>query len=404
MWYAGIDWADEKHDVVVLDEAGHQIGKRQVKHSLEGLAELTDFLQEISGETRKADLACMIETNHGLLITALLEAGFSVYPVNPNTIDRRRSASGAKTDSIDAYLLAKVGRADFADLRRLTPDSPIIAELKVLTRDQDNLIQSQTRLVNQLTACLKAYYPVALQLFSKLAQPSTLIFLQTYPTPDAAMVASIQQIERTLRQGHHSNPRQAALKIYERLHQPHLRADQITTRTKSRLLLTLIKQLLPVVESIAEYDKVIADLFLTHADSELFSSLPRAGKRLAPRLLAEIGDDRSRYSNTTSLQALAGTSPVLFQSGTYSKAHRRYACIKPLRNAMQQFAWQSTRSEPWALEYYQRKRKEGKSHTVAVRALANVWMRVIHAMWLKAECYQAAIFETARRDHARRAA
>lgn len=130
MWYAGIDWADEKHDVVVLDEAGHQIGKRQVKHSLEGLAELTDFLQEISGETRKADLACMIETNHGLLITALLEAGFSVYPVNPNTIDRRRSASGAKTDSIDAYLLAKVGRADFADLRRLTPDSPIIAERK----------------------------------------------------------------------------------------------------------------------------------------------------------------------------------------------------------------------------------------------------------------------------------
>jgi transposase len=404
MWYAGIDWADEKHDIMVLDEAGQQVGKRQVKHTVEGLQELTDFLQAISGPERKAELACIVETNHGLLITALLEAGFAVYPVNPNTIDRRRSASGAKTDSIDAYLLAKVGRADFAELRRLQPDSPIIAELKALTRDQDSLIQSQTRLVNQITASLKAYYPVALHLFSKIQQPSTLTFLQTYPTPAAAMAASLQELEMTLRKGRHSNPRQAAPTIYKTLHQPHLQADDITTRTKSRLLLTLVKQLLPVVQGIAEYDKAIADLFLKHADSELFSSLPRAGKRLAPRLLAEIGDDRKRYSQAASLQALAGTSPVLFQSGTYAKAHRRYACIKPLRNALQQFAWQSTFSEPWALEYYQRKRKEGKSHTVAVRALANVWARVIYAMWLKEECYQAAVFASARRAHAQRVA
>jgi len=404
MWYAGIDWADEKHDIMVIDDAGHQVGKRQVKHTVEGLKELTAFLQSISGPQRKAELACIVETNHGLLITALLEAGFAVYPVNPNTIDRRRSASGAKTDSIDAYLLAKVGRADFAELRRLTPDSPIIAELKALIRDQDSLIQMQTRLVNQITACLKAYYPVALHLSSKLQQPSTLTFLQTYPTPGSAMAASIQQIEMTLRKGRHSNPRHAASTIYETLHQPHLQADEITTRTKSRRLLTLVKQLLPVVESIAEYDKAIAALFLTHEDLELFRRLPRAGKRLAPRLLAEIGDDRTRYSHTASLQALAGTAPVLFQSGTYAKAHRRYACIKPRLFAMQQFAWQSTLSEPWALEYYQRKRLEGKSHTVAVRALANVWIRVIYAMWLKGECYQAAIFEAARREHAKPAA
>jgi len=73
-------------------------------------------------------------------------------------------------------------------------------------------------------------------------------------------------------------------------------------------------------------------------------------------------------------------------------------------NALQQFAWQSTLAEPWALEYYQRKRREGKSHTVAVRALANVWARVIYAMWLKEECYQPAVFATARREHAGRAA
>src|SRR5213082_2702634 len=144
-------------------------------------------------------MACIIETTHGLLIAALLEAGFPVYPVNPKTVDRRRSASGAKTDQIDAYLLAKHGRAELADRRRLEADTPLVQELKALTRDQDSLIQSQTRLVNQLTACLKAYYPVALKLFSKLHQRSTLLFLQTYPTPEVAMAASTQQIALVLK-------------------------------------------------------------------------------------------------------------------------------------------------------------------------------------------------------------
>jgi transposase len=151
-------------------------------------------------------------------------------------------------------------------------------------------------------------------------------------------------------------------------------------------------------------DKEIKRLFLMHEDRELFQTLPGAGKRLAPRLLAEIGDDRTRYDDATSLQALAGTSPVLFQSGTYQKAHRRLGCIKPLRNVLQQFAWQSTRSEPWAQEYYQRKRAEGKSHTVAVRALANVWVRILFAIWLKREHYQQAIFAHAQHQHAPRVA
>jgi transposase len=404
MWFVGVDWADTKHDILVLDEAGHKLGSRQVAHTVEGLTQLKEYLTSISGPDRKADMACIVETNHGLLIAALLEAGFSVYPVNPKTVDRKRSASGAKTDCIDAYLLAKHGRSEWADLRRLEPDSPLIAELKALTRDQDSLIQMQTRLVNQLTACLKAYYPVALQLFAKLQQRSTLTFLQAYPTPQDAQAASLEQIEARLREGHHSNPTKVAPKIYERLHQPHLQADEITTRTKSRLMLALIKQLLPVLEEIAAYDKEVEQLFLTHEDNELFSSLPRAGKRLAPRLLAEIGDDRARYAKTASLQALAGTSPVPYESGNYSKPHRRYACIKALRNALQQFAWQSTQQEAWAQDYYRRKRKEGKSHSEAVRALANVWVRIIFALWFHHRCYETAIFAQAQQQHAPRAA
>ena len=94
MWYVGLDWADTHHDVEVLDEAGKRVGVRRFAHSHDGLNELKQFMLSIA--TDPEQLACIVETNHGLLIAVLLETGFSV--------------------------------------------------------DQDNLIQMQTRLVNQLTA------------------------------------------------------------------------------------------------------------------------------------------------------------------------------------------------------------------------------------------------------------
>ncbi len=336
MWYVGLDWADTHHDVEVLDEAGKRVGSRRFAHSHEGLHDLQAFLLGIASSPE--ELACIVETNHGLLITFLLEAGFPVYPVNPKTANQLRKAAGAKTDRIDAHLLAKLGRLDLAELRRLEPDSPKVAELKTLTRDQDALIQTQTRLVNQLTACLKEYYPAALQLFGKLQQRSTLLFLQAYPTPEAAAAASLEAITATLRAGKHPNPRKLAPAILEEVHRPQLVASPVIVRAKARLLLSLVKQLLVVIEEIKGYDKAIRTLFLSHPDHDLWSSLPRAGKRLAPRLLAEWGEDRSRYTDATGVQALAGTAPVPFASGNYAKAHKRFACLKPLRNALYQFA------------------------------------------------------------------
>src|SRR5260370_6784112 len=162
---------------------------------------------------------------------------------------------------IDAYLLAKTGRADLADLHRLTPDSEKITELKALSRDQDALVQMQTRLVNQLTACLKAYYPVALTLFTKLQQKSTLLFLQAYPTPEQARSATAEQIVQVLKQARYPGAEKAARQMVERVRLPQLRADEVTIRTKSRLMLALVTQLLPLLEQIAAYDKEITALF-----------------------------------------------------------------------------------------------------------------------------------------------
>jgi hypothetical protein len=96
MFFAGVDWADQHHDVAVLDQAGQLVDSTRVSHSPAGLAQLKAFLLHIAGSPQQ--IPCFVETNHGLLISSLLEAGFLVYPVNPKTVDRRRKPSGAKTD------------------------------------------------------------------------------------------------------------------------------------------------------------------------------------------------------------------------------------------------------------------------------------------------------------------
>src|SRR5689334_4227018 len=80
MWYAGIDWADQHHDVVVLDEGAKMVKAIRVQHNAQGMEQLDTFLQQISGPANKEQMACIIETNQGLLISMLLEKGWPVYP------------------------------------------------------------------------------------------------------------------------------------------------------------------------------------------------------------------------------------------------------------------------------------------------------------------------------------
>jgi transposase len=150
---------------------------------------------------------------------------------------------------------------------------------------------------------------------SLLQRPASLAFLQAYPTPQAAAQASLEDLTLLLQQAKHRRLARVGQRMWEHLRQPSLQADAITTRTKSRLMLALVQHLRLLLDQLAAYDKEIIHLVQAHADQPIFSGLPGAGKRLAPRLLAEWGDDRSRYANAESRQALGGTSPVPFESG-----------------------------------------------------------------------------------------
>jgi len=240
MFYVGIDWADLKHDICVVDEKGERVVKFIIPHTAQGLSKLHHRLSMLT--PNRDELLVALETDKGLVVSFLLDLGYTVYPINPKVVSRYRDryrTSGAKSDPLDALVLANILRTDRHRFRPIMPDSTLARELKVLTRDHKHLVKSRTALSNQLTACLKAYYPRALELFSKVTQPITLAFLKAYPTPQGASGLSLKGLKCFLREHRYTHP-QRVEELYKTLKQPQMRVESWLVRAKSRHMLALV--------------------------------------------------------------------------------------------------------------------------------------------------------------------
>lgn len=200
-YYLGVDWADQTHAVCVVDERGMKLTARTVPHTAEGLSAWGRELDE--WRAQGIELWAAIERPEGRVVDFLLDHGVVVYPVNPKALDRARDRfrqSGAKDDPFDARVLADFLRTDHAHLRTLQPSSESAQELKLLTEDYHRQVRQQTRLVNQLTITLKAYYPRALEM-AELTTALAREFLQAHPTPQAVTALTNRQWQRWARAG-----------------------------------------------------------------------------------------------------------------------------------------------------------------------------------------------------------
>ena len=170
-------------------------------------------------------------------------------------------------------------------------------------------------------------------------------------------------------------------------------ASDALTQAKSRLAVTRAKQLRLLESQLEEYRKQIEKLFAQHPDHKLFGSLPGAGPKLAPRLLAELGDDRDRFESAQVLQGYAGTAPVSYQSGPVHRVQVRWRCNKVLRYRVHLWANLSRHDCPWAETYYQSLRKRGKSHACALRCLGQRWLKILWKMWQTRTEYDAELHQ-----------
>jgi len=379
-YYLGVDWADQEHAVWGIDEVGEKITARTVPHTAEGLSEWGRELDE--WRAQGIELWAAIERPEGRVVDFLLDHGVIVYPINPKALDRARDRfrqSGAKSDPFDARVAAEFLRTDHAHLTALQPSSEAAQELKYLTEDCQRLIRQQTRLVNQLTASLKAYYPRALDV-AELTTTLARDFLRAYPTPEALTRVTERQWQRWARAHHLSDTRTAEL--WAVLSRPHLPVPAHVVRAKARLMLTLVAALSPVVEAVATYRKAIDDFFGRLPAATWARTLP-VGERgiTVPTLWARLGDAPERWTSFRHLQAQAGTVPVTKRSGKQQLVTFRFACDKPLRFVVDQVAFLSLQRSEWARAYYDQQRARGHRHRHALRALGAKWLKIIFVMW-----------------------
>jgi len=394
--FAGFDWAKDEHDVVLVDHRGQVLEQFQFEDSAAGWSTLRQRIAPY------ANLAVAIETSCGPAVERLLEIGVAVFPLQPKAAARyrqRKAPSGVKDNVVDAWALADALRLDGHTWRRLKPEDPLIQELRLLCRDEVALIEQRTALVNQLQQAIYEYFPAAREAFDDWTMPATWDFVIEFPTPEQLLRAGRSRWQKFLRQHGLKRP-----ETYEKRLEIFARADQFhgtapVTAAKSRLAVAIARQLITLQEQLEQYRRRIRELFEQHPDHELFGSLPGVADKLAPRLLAECGDDRERFATPQELQCVGGTAPVSFSSGQMHCVRLRRACNKHLRAAVHLWANLSRATCAWAEAYYQQKRDQKMSHARALRCLGQRWLKILWKMWQTHTPYNEALHTLNQTQH-----
>ncbi len=377
--YVGIDWADDHHDVHITDTAAKPLDTFVISHNQQGLEELGQRLRRWTGKPE--DVLIAVEWHKGLLMFNLVQAGYQVYPINPRSTDRYRDRyrmSSSKSDRGDAMVLANILRTDLHLYRPLSMEALAHTQLQQLTRAYEALQKQKVRTQNHLTAVLKNYYPVALDLFSGLDRDIALAFLEQYPSPEEAAAASLEELQHFFREHRYTCPRKVP-QIHAALQEPALRSYTLTALADRTIVLGFAAVLRVLVKQMAAVEKELLTVFQQSPNYDILSSLP-AGPMVAATLAAEIGSDKSRFPSAGCLRSYAGTAPVTRRSGKTIMVHFRKGCNKRLRKAFQRLAMDSVRKHRWAQEYFDSQMARGHKKSRAYRALANRWVDIVWKM------------------------
>ena len=380
MIFVGDDWAEAHHDVYVCDENGSRLVQRRLPEGLEGVTALHELIAGLVDDP--GEVVFGIETDRGLWVQSLIEAGYRVYAINPKAASRyrdRHTVSGAKSDPGDAKMLAELVRTDRHNHRQVAGDSDLAESVKVLARAHQNLIWDRTRATNRLRSSLREYFPAALATFDELADRDTLAVLAKAPTPTEAKALPLGKIRSALRAGgRQRNIDTRARQIAEGLRVDTLQAPDVVTAAFAATTRSTVAIIVELNTQIAVLEAELADHFEQHPDADIYLSLPGIGVIIGARALGEFGDDPNRYADTKSRRNYAGTSPITRASGNRHVALARFVRNQRLADAIDQWAFCSLQNSPGARAYYDQRRHAGNSHHKALRALGNRLVGILH--------------------------
>ena len=383
--FCGIDWAEDHHDVALVDADGKLIGKRRIDDDAAGFALLLQLLAE-AGDSAEEPIPVAIETSRGLLVACLRATGRKVFAINPMAVSRyrdRHSVARKKSDAGDALVLANILRTDMAAHRPLPADSELAQAIAVLARAQQDAVWERTCAHNKLRSLLREYYPGVLAAFADkrdgLLRPEARAVLAAAPTPAAGAALTKPQLRALLkRTGRQRGLEVEAARIQAALRAPQLRQLPMVENAFGRQALALLRMLDAACTNADQLATETSTHFDRHPDAEIITSLPGLGSITGARVLAEIGDDRSRFANARGHKAYAGAAPVTRASGkSLTVMHRR---VKNQRLASVGYLWAfaALTASPGARAHYDRRKAAGDRHVAAQRNLFNRMIGILH--------------------------
>ena len=369
--FVGDDWAEDHHDVEVMNEAGRVLaqGAAARGRGRHGRAARAD--RAASGRGRDgAEVAVGIETDRGLWVAALVAAGYTVFGVNPLQASRyreRHGVSGAKSDSGDAHMLADMVRTDSHQLRAVAGDSAEAEGIKVLARTHKTLIWERTRQVQRLRHQLLGYFPAALEAFDDLDAPDTLELLGKAPDPARAARLTRAQVSAALKRACRRNITDKATAILAALRGEQLGQPPAVTAAYAVTVRSLIAVITVLNEQVKTLQGQVEADFGRHPDAEIYRSQPGIGAILGARVLGEFGDDPHRYADGKSRRNYAATSPLTRASGKKKVVAARFIHNDRLVDALNAQAFAALNASPGARAFYDELRARGIEHNDALR-------------------------------------
>lgn len=393
MVFIGIDWAEAHHDVCAVDEAGKVLAKRRVSDGLEGVRQIHELVAAHAEQPEQVVVG--IETDRGLLVGALVAAGYRVYAINPLSASRYRErhvTSRAKSDPGDAKVLADLVRTDRHNHRQVAGDTELAEAVKVLARGHQDLVWSRQRFQNRLRNTLREFYPAALEAFKDLDSGEALAVLERAPTPwEGSRLSQAKIVSALRRGGRERNLEERAAAIQVALRSEQLQAPAQIGSAYGVVVKSTVTVIQQMNQQLAELEAELAQSFEGHPDAEIYRSLPGLGVVLSARVLAEFGDDPNRFDHPKSRKAYAGTAPITKASGTRLVVLARVARNRRLADACYLWAFSSLTRSAGARRYYDSLRSRGHTHHQALRALANRWVGILHGCLRHRSTYSEAV-------------
>jgi transposase len=295
----------------------------------------------------------------------------------------RHSIAGRKSDKGDALVLANILRTDLHAHRPLPADSELAQAVAVLARAQQDAVWDRTAAHNKLRSHLREYYPGFLAAFAGVRGgimcPGARAVLAAAPTPAAGAALTLAQLRALLRKAGRSRGIDAeAQRLRDALRKQQMRQLPLVEEAMGRQALALLRQLDAACTSAQELEQAAVESFSQHPDAGIITSFPGIGALTGARVLAEIGDDRSRFQDARGLKAYAGAAPITRASGKSRSVTRRLVKNNRLAAAGYTWAFSALTASPGARAHYDRRKDAGDRHAAALRNLHGRFLGCLH--------------------------